>query len=67
LAFVLTDRLPMFDKQQLLNLRSNARRLQADTGPRADEAKALLPLIEEELQKRGPATAPAKGRPKRKA
>jgi hypothetical protein len=56
LAFVLTDRLPLFDRQELLNLRSNARRLLADTGPRADEAKALLPLIEEELSKRAPAT-----------
>lgn len=67
MAFALTDRLSMFDRQQLLTLRSNARRLGADAGPRADEAKALLPLIEEELLKRGPAASQAKGRPKRKA
>jgi hypothetical protein len=66
LSFVLTDRLPSFDRQELLNLRSNARRLQADTGPRADQAKALLPLIEAELTKRGPATA-AKAPAKKKA
>ena len=68
MALVLTDRLPTFDRQELLNLRSNARRLLADTGPRADEAKALLPLIEEELSKRTPAAAStAKPRAKKKA
>jgi hypothetical protein len=67
LSFALTDRLPEFDRQQLLNLRSNARRMEADAGPRADEARALLPLIEAELSKRSPAAAPAKPRAKRKA
>jgi hypothetical protein len=67
LAFVLTDRLPMFDRQQLLNLRSNARRLQADEGPRGDEAKAMLPLIEEELSKRVPAPAKPRAPAKKKA
>jgi hypothetical protein len=68
LSFALTaDRLPTLDRQELLTLRSNARRLEADAGPRADEAKALLPLIEEELSKRAPVAAPAKGRPKKKA
>jgi hypothetical protein len=65
LAFALTaDRLEAFDRQQLLTLRSNARRLGADIGPRADEAKALLPLIDAELSKRAPAAAPAKPRAK---
>ena len=66
MSFALTDRLSMFDKQQLLTLRANARRLGADTGPKADEAKALLPLIEEELAKRAPPSA-AKTRAKAKA
>jgi hypothetical protein len=60
----LTERLSSFDKQQLLNLRSNARRLQSDTGPRADEARALLPLVEAEIASRSPA-APAKARAKK--
>ena len=66
MSFVLTDRLPTLDRQELLNLRSNARRLQTDTGPRADQAKALLPLIEEELVRRGP-TQPGKAPAKKKA
>jgi hypothetical protein len=66
LSFALADRLSMFDKQQLITLRSNARRLEGETGPRADEAKALLPLIEEELAKRVSAAA-ALARAKRKA
>ena len=66
MSFALTDRLSMFDKQQLLTLRANARRLEADAGPKADEAKALLPLIEEELAKRAPPSA-AKTRAKAKA
>ena len=65
MAFVLSDQLPTFDRQQLLNLRSNARRLQADAGPRGEEAKALLPLIEAELSKR-PTTA-SLARSRRKA
>lgn len=67
MAFALTtDRLETFDRQQLLTLRSNARRLQADAGPRADAAKALLPLIDAELSKRAPAATAAKGRPAKK-
>lgn len=66
MAFALIDRLEAFDRQQLLNLRSNARRLEADAGPRADEARALLPMIEAELSRRAPAPSAAKGRPKRK-
>ncbi len=67
MSFALTDRLSMFDKQQLLTLRANARRLGADVGPKADEASAaLLPLIEEELAKRAPPSA-AKTRAKAKA
>lgn len=63
-----TDQLETFDRQQLLTLRSNARRLGADAGPRAAAAQALLPLIEAELSKRAPAvTAAAKARPKKKA
>ena len=50
----LSDRLTALDKQQLLNLRTNARRLQDEGGPRGEEAKALLPLIEAELSQRTP-------------
>lgn len=60
----LTDRLSTFDKQQLLTLRANARRLEADAGPRAAEAVALLPLIDAELSRRV-AAEPAKTRAKR--
>lgn len=67
MTFVLSDRLPSFDRQQLLNLRSNARRLEADGGPRGEQAKALLPLIDAELSRRAPAAAPAKPRARRKA
>jgi hypothetical protein len=54
------------DKQELLSLRVNARRLEADTGPKAEAASALLPLIEEELARRV-ADAPKKVRQKPKA
>ena len=68
MAFVLTaDRLEAFDRAQLLTLRSNARRLEGDVGPRGEQAKALLPLIEEELSKRTPAAAAAKPRAKKPA
>ena len=68
MAFVLTaDRLEAFDRAQLLTLRSNARRLEGDGGPRGEQAKALLPLIEEELSKRAPAAAAAKPRAKKPA
>jgi hypothetical protein len=50
------------DKNQLINLRSNARRLEADAGPKAAEAAALLPLIEQELAKRAPPPATPKPR-----
>lgn len=66
MSLALNDRLPSFDRQELLNLRSNCRRLEADAGPRADEAKALLPLVEEELSRRGPAASAAKARAKKK-
>jgi len=66
LAFALTtDQLETFDRAQLLTLRSNARRLQADAGPRAAAAEALLPLIEAELIRRAPAASPAKKRVKK--
>jgi hypothetical protein len=62
----LTDLLPTLDRQELLNLRTNARRLQANAGAKADEATALLPMIDAEIAKRGPAETP-KVRSKRKA
>ncbi len=65
MALDLTDRLSSLDKDQLLNLRANARRLQADAGPKTDEAAALLPLIDAELAKRAAAVA-VKAAPKRK-
>ena len=52
MALALNDRLSTFDKQQLLNLKANALRLQADAGAHADKAAALLPLIEAELSRR---------------
>jgi hypothetical protein len=61
LTLALIDRLSSLDKQQLLNLRTNARRLTADAGPKADEAVALLPLIEAEIARRA-AEAPKKVR-----
>jgi hypothetical protein len=64
MALDLTDRLPALDKQQLINLRTNARRLEAAAGDRAADAAALLPLIEAELSRRTP-SEPAKPRAKR--
>ena len=61
----LAERLPSFDKQQLLTLKTNAMKVQADAGKKADEAGALLPLIEAELARRG-AEAAEKTRVKRK-
>lgn len=62
----LTDRLPTLDRRELLTLRANAVRLEAAAGAHADEAGALLPLIEAELERRGPApTAKAKAKPRR--
>jgi hypothetical protein len=57
MTLTVTDRLPTLDREQLLNLRTNARRLQADTGKKAGEASALLPLIDAEIARRGPAAA----------
>ncbi len=64
MAFDLTDRLPSLDRDQLLALRTNAKRLQASEGVKADEAGALLPLIEAEIARRGPKTTGRVGRPK---
>jgi hypothetical protein len=66
LTVALTDRLPSLDRQELLTLRTNARRLQASAGKKADEAAALLPLIDAEIAKRGP-TGTVKRAAKRKA
>jgi hypothetical protein len=66
LTLALADRLSTLDKQQLLNLKNNARRLQAEAGPKGEEAAAMLPLIEAEFAKRG-LDENGKVRPKRKA
>jgi len=66
LPVTLNDRLPTMAKEDLLSLRTNARRVQADAGPKADEASTLLPLIEAELSRRV-ADAPKKVRQKPKA
>jgi len=65
LTQALAERLPSFDKQQLLTLKTNAMKVQADAGQKADEAGALLPLIDAELARRG-AEAAEKTRAKRK-
>jgi hypothetical protein len=62
----MTDRLSKLDKQQLLTLKANARRLEADAGARSNEATALIPLIDAELARRS-AAEPPKVRAKRKA
>ncbi|MGZ3274383.1 MAG: hypothetical protein ACXU82_07100 [Caulobacteraceae bacterium] len=64
MAFDLTDRLPTMDRDQLLALRINAQRLQSSEGVKADQAGALLPLIEAEIARRGPKTIAKPGRPK---
>jgi hypothetical protein len=48
----LADRLPQLDREQLLNLQANARRLEAEAGARGENAAALLPLIQAELAAR---------------
>ncbi len=59
MALALAERLSILDKTQLINLRTNALRLQADAGPKAEEAGALLPLIDAELSGRGVGEAKA--------
>jgi hypothetical protein len=62
----IADMIPDMDDAQLSNLDKNARRLEGEGGAKQEQAAALRPLIDAELERRA-ALKPANKAPVRKA